>query len=368
MIIIITVVASISILPFLYVDVSVLARGFFQADIEKQILNSPFDGKVIFSAIETGKKVSRGDTLLIIESESLKSQLKILEEKITLNDKSISDLRVLTHLSSILSEVRAPGLFTDRYTSEYGNLSRQWTSQLHRQQKADADHARIEVLYKQKLIPDSEFENSLFNLNSEKEALGRIITSQKAIWQADLFDRRNDSISLYGQLREMVSELSNRVVTTSLGGEIIRSSEIQVGSYLLSGQNILEISPDGELLAICYIKPSDIGLVFPGQKVIIQVDAFNYSEWGTLSGSIIDISDDMIVEGNSSAYFRIKCRPEKNYLVLRNGYSAEMRKGMSLTARIIIARRSLFNLLFDKMNKWVNPYYHRIPDMYEGRS
>ncbi|MFN8211503.1 MAG: hypothetical protein U0T33_11145 [Bacteroidales bacterium] len=48
MIIIITVVASISILPFLYVDVSVLARGFFQADIEKQILNSPFDGKVIF--------------------------------------------------------------------------------------------------------------------------------------------------------------------------------------------------------------------------------------------------------------------------------------------------------------------------------
>ena len=58
----------------------------------------------------------------------------------------------------------------------------------------------------------------------------------------------------------------------------------------------------------------------------------------------------------------------KNYLVLRNGYSAEMRKGMSLTARIIIARRSLFNLLFDKMNKWVNPYYHRIPDMYEGRS
>jgi len=43
-------------------------------------------------------------------------------------------------------------------------------------------------------------------------------------------------------------------------------------------------------------KPADIGLLHENQQVRIQVDAFNYNEWGMLEGRIIDISDDMIVE------------------------------------------------------------------------
>jgi len=37
----------------------------------------------------------------------------------------------------------------------------------------------------------------------------------------------------------------------------------------------------------------------------------------------------------------------------------KIRKGMSLNARIIVSRRSLFNLLFDKVDKWVNPYFNK---------
>jgi hypothetical protein len=75
-----------------------------------------------------------------------------------------------------------------------------------------------------------------------------------------------------------------------------------------------------------------------------------------LDGSIIDISDDMIVENGSTAYFRIKCRPDKTSLSLKNGQTASVKKGMSLNARIVVTRRSLFNLLFDKTDKWFNPY------------
>ncbi len=75
-----------------------------------------------------------------------------------------------------------------------------------------------------------------------------------------------------------------------------------------------------------------------------------------LKGNIVDISDDIIVENGSMAYFRVKCKPEKTFLSLKNGYKAEIKKGMSLNTRIIVTRRSLYHLLFDKADKWFNPY------------
>ena len=75
-----------------------------------------------------------------------------------------------------------------------------------------------------------------------------------------------------------------------------------------------------------------------------------------LQGDITDISDDMIIENGSSAYFRIICNPETTFLSLKNGYKADIKKGMSLNTRIVVIRRSLFHLLFDKADKWFNPY------------
>jgi HlyD family secretion protein len=92
------------------------------------------------------------------------------------------------------------------------------------------------------------------------------------------------------------------------------------------------------------------------QNVRIQVDAFNYNEWGFLNAAITDISDDMIIEDGSTAYFRIRCKPERTFLTLKNGIRADIKKGMTLNARIVLIKRSLFNLLFDKADKWLNPY------------
>jgi hypothetical protein len=109
-------------------------------------------------------------------------------------------------------------------------------------------------------------------------------------------------------------------------------------------------------VATCFVKPADIGLIHENQQVRIQVDAFNYNEWGMLQGEIVDISDDMIVENGSMAFFRVKCIPDKTFLSLKNGHKAFIKKSMSLNTRIVVIRRSLFNLLFDRVDKWFNPY------------
>lgn len=350
------ILIGIALLPFIYVDVSVQARGYFQSDIEKQVVYTPIQGKIIYTSIRNGGTIKKGDTLLVIDTETIKAQHASLMQRISENDSSIIDLERLTKISLTDNHYYIGSLTTQRYKAEFANLKNQHSIQLQKYEKKKADHRRNELLYQQQIIPKIEYENSLYSLNSEKDNLNQLILAQKSLWQNDLTLRINESVILLADLKQCFEALTNRIILAPIGGEIIQSSDIQTGSIVSPGQKIAEISPEGELIATCFVKPADVGLIHEKQKVKIQVDAYNFNEWGMLQGEIIDISDDMIVENGSEAYFRVKCKPEKTFLSLRNGYKAGVKKGMSLSTRIFVIRRSLYHLLFDKADKWFNPY------------
>ena len=350
------VAIGLAILPLIHVDISVQARGFFQSEIEKQFIYSPFQGKVIFTSIKNGREVNKDDTLFIIDAETIKAQKEAVINKTLDNNAAINDLEKLVLIETLNPRFVAADFCTKRYYAEFSNMKRSLAVQFQKYQKSKAIHERNVILHDQKIIPDIEFENSLFAYKTDNEGLSQILISCKSYWQADLMQRRNDASSLQADLKRCTEELNNRVVLAPVSGEIIQSIDIQTGTFLAANQKVAEISPKGRLVATCYLKPDDIGLIHTGQKVRLQVDAFNYNEWGFLDAEIIDISDDMIVEDGSTAYFRIRCMPEQTSLSLRNGIEAKIMKGMSFSSRIFITRRSLFNLIFDKADKWLNPY------------
>lgn len=46
---------------------------------------------------------------------------------------------------------------------------------------------------------------------------------------------------------------------------------------------------------------------------------------------------------------------DKDYLVRKNGVTGKLKKGMNVTCHFVITKRSLFELLYQKMDDWVNP-------------
>jgi|WetSurMetagenome_2_1015567.scaffolds.fasta_scaffold92691_2 membrane fusion protein, peptide pheromone/bacteriocin exporter len=356
--ILVMVILGIGVLPFVYVDITVQARGYFQSNIEKQAVYSPYQGKVIFTSMKNGLIIEKGDTLLIIESESSTAQKRTLQKRILENNQAISDLEKLTLLDTGLHSIDVRDFHTKRYSAEFLKIKNSIEIQSQKYRKSETEHERNIILHDQDLIADTEFENSLFIYQTEEKNLNQILIYNMSLWQADLMQRTNDAATLQAELEGCLEQLRDRIILAPVSGEIIRSSEIQEGAIIGSNQQVAEISPSGEMVAICFISPDKIGLINSGQKVRIQVDAFNYNEWGLLDASIINISDDIIVENGENAYFRIKCKPVKTFLSLKTGVIAKIRKGMSLNARIIVNRRSLFNLLFDKVDKWVSPYFN----------
>jgi membrane fusion protein, peptide pheromone/bacteriocin exporter len=355
MIIIVSLTATLASLPLVSVDISVQARGLFQSDIEKQIITAPVNGRVSFTSIRSGDKVVTGDTIFTVDAGGLEAQLSALESIHNENQRSVHDLEKLTPGNNQIDTPGIHDLLTPRYISELESYRRQVEMQIQIFQSSVTEYRRDSVLFMQSVISRADYERTLSRYQLDKENIQQIKLNQQARWHNDLATRYDEKRRLEAEIDHKMEEIGYRTVRSPVSGTIIQSSDIQIGSFIAAGQIIAEISPESELVAIFFVNSSDIGFIEKGQTVRLQVDAYNYHQWGMLEGKISEISDDVISD-NSSAFFRIKCKPEKAFLQLRNGVTSEVSKGMTFTARVMVTRRSLFELLFDKADKWFNPY------------
>jgi len=355
-IIIIVVMSTLALLPFIYVDVTVQTSGLIQASIEKQPLISSLSGKITYANLRNDSKVLAGDTLLVLDTLPIKSSIRALEYNLKKNLLFIKDLDTILKLDFNKKAHSGNCVTTLKYRMELDRFLKQLLTCESKIEKFKQEHDRNIILYAQKVISDVDFEASRFNLNNEQLQLNFLQSQQISEWQNSLTVLKESTPRIEADLINSYSDLSKHFIISPLKGTIQQSNELQIGNNVYANQNIAELSPDCNLIAICYVKPADIGYLKVDQEVKLQVAAFNYNQWGFLPAKIEQISDDIILDYNNKTYFRVKCRLSRNYLSLKNNIKGYIKKGMSVSSRIIITRRSLYDLLFDKADNWFNPY------------
>ncbi len=73
-----------------------------------------------------------------------------------------------------------------------------------------------------------------------------------------------------------------------------------------------------------------------------------------LTGKIIAIDNDFTVVNNTPV-IKVRCSFDSTKLNLKNGFTGQLKKGLNFQARFIVTRRSLWQLLWDKVDDWLNP-------------
>jgi hypothetical protein len=73
-----------------------------------------------------------------------------------------------------------------------------------------------------------------------------------------------------------------------------------------------------------------------------------------LTGKILRIDNDFTAVDNKPV-FKVRCSFDTDQLRLKNGFTGQLKKGLGFQASFMVARRSLWQLLFDKMDDWLNP-------------
>lgn len=341
---VITVIIS---LPFLKIDITIQSRGMIRSQSEPTLIQTPITGQVQKICLRENMKVSIGDTLIWLSPDKITEQLNILTEKISLYSSYISDL-------VILSAGKGKSLQSDLLKSSYAEYSQKLKEYELQIETTNKDFQRTKTLFQKEVIAVSEFEKKELELNQLIKEREYYISQKKSGWNQQLFQYKSELQALTDNRDQLQFEKRFYVVTARNNGYISNYNGIQAGSFIFPNQTIGTIAPSDSLIVECYVSPNDIGYLQIGKQATFQVDAYNYNQWGLADGEIIDISNQLYQE-DKSVYFKVKCKLNQNSLFLISGYQGKLKNGLTLTSRFQINRRSLYDLLFDNADDWLNP-------------
>lgn len=220
---------------------------------------------------------------------------------------------------------------------------------------AEKEYTRNRTLFEKKVISEEEYDSYYFKLKSQQNELASLVQSQLSTWQADQNTYRNTYNEMNSSLNQEIKDKDMYIVRSPVDGTVDQFSGVYCGSSIQAGQSLAVISPDSTLCLEVYVTPRNIGFMSVGMPVNVQVESFNYNEWGTIPGRVKDISSDFLTDSQGNSFYKVKCEMERDYLRLKNGRVGKLKKGMTVNAHFMVTRRSLFDLLYQKMDGWVNP-------------
>lgn len=337
-------------LPIINIPITSSSRGIIRSYTENTKLTSMVSGRIIKTSLnQNNQLVNKGDTLLVVTAEQLETQKNLQNAQASDYNAQLTDLNklVLGNYSS---------LQTGQYQRELSAMNEK-IAQVNAQLKlSEKDFFRTKTLFDQGVLPQSEYDKAQFGVENLKRQISSIKEQQIAQWQAQKREIERQIRSLNAESTRIYQESKNYIVTAPSSGRLINFSGIQKGNYIIQGQEIGSISSEKSLVVETYVSPKDIGFIYKNQQVKLQMDTYNYNQWGLLTGKVIQVDQNVTVDQQTGqTFFRVLCSMDKNFLQLKSGYKGNIEKGMTLTTRFHLIDRTLWQLLFDRVDDWFNP-------------
>ena len=347
------IIVALVCLPFIYTDISVKTSGITRPISERTEVKSVISGIIDSLLYKEGDRVQKDAVILRIKDLITKSKRTLNQFETTQRQQFIHDLVLLTSDTPV-SSVMIEQLGSPLYKEQASRFIHQNTDQEASLKKANKELEMNTSLAKDKVISPKEFFD--IQINQEKiQSLNKAFTrEQLSTWQQDLAKYRIELSQYQQQMQQVNTDARYYEVKAPVAGIIQGINTRYTGGLLQANETLCNISPEEAIIGECYVQTKDIGLLKKGQVARYQLEAFNYNYFGVLTGRIISIDNDFTAIDNKPV-FKIRCSFDNDQLYLKNGYTGQLKKGLGFQASFVVTRRSLWQLLFDKLDDWLNP-------------
>ncbi|MGX5818984.1 HlyD family secretion protein [Chitinophaga lutea] len=348
MTVLIAVLATLVALPFIKVDVSVRSAGIIRPIAEKNELRSLVAGTIAEVMVSEGQHVERGQLIMRLQEDISNSKLSQTAYELAQREAYVSDL------ARLASGGGGGGLQTGLYQQQYARFMSSLSDQQATMRKLESDLEMYRKLFADKVVAEKELRDKQYEYDKARAAYSLAVQQQRSAWAEELSRYRLESNRLQADAAQLTKQKEWNLIKAPVSGTLQQFSGKYAGGYLQTGELLGIISPDSNLIAECLVSPRDIGYLRAGMPVKFQVDAFNYNEWGTVDGTVESVDNDFTLVDNQPV-FKVKCSFGATDVHTAGGIKGKLKKGMTLQARFILTQRSLFQLLYDKADDWINP-------------
>lgn len=176
--------------------------------------------------------------------------------------------------------------------------------------------------------------------------------------QAELTKAQEELGSVSQNALQRKDTLKHTKIYAPMSGTVKNIKFTTIGAILKPADELLQIVPsEDDLIIEVKIKPQDIAHVKPGLSAVVKIDAYDYTIYGTLNGSLIYISPDTIDENlkqNELPYYKAKVKTSGHNLHAKKGEEILIQPGMTATVELITGNNTVLKYLIKPVIKTVS--------------
>jgi hemolysin D len=163
----------------------------------------------------------------------------------------------------------------------------------------------------------------------------------------ETLEQQNRLTRLQGEIANAELSLQHTTITAPFSGLITTIEARSAGVVLQPGQTIATIFPAGARLIVeARLANKDVAFIEKGLHAKLKFDAFPFQDYGTVAGTVIDVSNDARIDKQDGSYYQVTIAPQQTEVTVR-GKRLPLRPGLSVTAEIVTERKSVLSLLLE---------------------
>lgn len=288
----------------------------------KNNIMTKVSGEITESYLEEGKKVNKGDKLLVFNSpdskyqvEQADGQIEVYNNRINLLSRAEQEATNGTNTFDKNNVYEAE--FYNKLANSYAQMQEYKVDEELLKKQEYTDDQIKQAKEQARVKKDQIYYNTIINFTNEKNQLeierDKLITQKEAV---------NDSTNEY-------------VLYAPSDGIVHLVTEVKSGMVLQGGYQLGTISEtDIDMIVESSILSSDRPRVHEGDEVSLAVGGLNQAEYGMLSGKIISIDEDATIDKKGNMYFKVKIKPDSDYLKDKKGEKVKLTLGMVTETRV----------------------------------
>lgn len=300
-----------------------------------------YTGEIQESYMEEGKLVQEGDTLFTIKSTDYNLQ----EEQLT--DSRITYEKQVEQAELLVKSIKDDKNYFDASEPEdelYYSTYEAYKSQV-AQNTFDASTYQA-YGYSEEQI-QAELEK---NQGKIAEIYYSAIQSAENIKK----EAKQQIDSIDAQLAAVGSGQAEYSVKASGTGILHLLADYKKGMVVQTGSAVATITPENsEVIVEAYVSTSEMARMEEGDKVQLAVDGLIQSIYGNITGTVENIDSNLTSmegeNGQSSSVFKIRIKPNSDYVVSKSGRKVNLSNGMTVEARITYDEVTYFNYVLEKL-------------------
>ena len=348
---------------FAEIDQRSTTRGIVIAADKTQKIQAPIDGVVENIVVKEGRKVKKGDVLVVLEKEQNQASLDAAASKVA---------SLKAKLRRLKTEVRGEALsyppnFLPSNYQEF--ITTQQNLFLLRKKSLEDEVFSLvsaltlkeeELTSNQKLVESGDIgRNKILKIEREVVDLkGKILNINNKFLQGaqEEMTKTEEELSIRKEVLTEKRVTLNRSEIISHMDAIVKEIIITTkGAKVRPGDVILELVPLGQDLIIeVKLKPTDISFVKTGQRALVKLDTYDFSIYGSFDGKVDYISPDTIIEKTSRGdeyFFKVLISLDQGDLFTKKGVAINVTTGMGAQVDIITGKRTVLHYLIKPIIK-----------------